>query len=343
MRSERISSISRPSCSSPGLSGAIDGLVVEDDRRCEHHLLAADEHRPDADVLAAGRDRPRPLRRLQQRQEPALGHRQHGVRRHQGVPQRLLPRPDGRGGRVLDPGAHPQHVRAGEDLRGEVQHRVERLTLAHDPADGRACGVADRLLGALGRDPDRDALLARGQPRHVHRGVDLHLDGLVPAEQPLPGDRELRDRGEPVALGALHRLALDVQEPHPDVQDGAVPGFEQHLCLVRRRFPALGPARRHQHAELPAHLVLRGGRPVRVEQVALEQHCVGDAEGGVEDCHSSTPACLSSAAKAASHVGSAPRALNRCSASSVSRCTRIQPLPGKKRSINSRHTATGTR
>src|SRR6185369_684186 len=109
----------------------------------------------------------------------------------------------------------------------------------------------------------------------------------------------------------------------------------------------LGAWRRHQHAELPAHAVLRRGGAVRVEHVALEQDGVGDRAGGGERVgyrHGwSTPASLSRVVTVSSQLASMRSRRNRSSASSASERSRSQPVPGKCASISSRHVATGSR
>src|SRR4029453_3454328 len=86
-----------------------------------------------------------------------------------------------------------------------------------------------------------------------------------------------------------------------------------------------------------------------IEEVALVQDRVGDLAGQLEGgergvAHGpASRASLNSASRASSQVGRARTALKRCRASRVSRRTRAQPDPGKKGSMISRHTETGSR
>ena len=105
----------------------------------------------------------------------------------------------------------------------------------------------------------------------------------------------------------------------------------RHRRALRRRRARLG--RRHQHAELPAHLVLPRRRPVRIQHVALVEHGVGDRAGARRTGPRASRLLAGFLQELLDRVvpasASARAALNRVSASSVSRLSISHPLFGK--------------
>ncbi len=228
----------------------------------------------------------------------------------------------------------------------------DRPAAAHRPPGQPAGHGVDGLDPATPRALERRGQLAGQQPGQRDLDGHLLLGGLVPGDQLGAVDRQAGDlvEGPGLDVDRLDRLGLHVQEPdqHPD--HGGVLGLEQALGLGRPGLvgAALAPQPGHQHPELPAGLVLGRRGPVGIQQVALVEdgvgHLAGQLEGREGRAHCLvSPASLNSASRASSQVGRARTALKRCSESSVSRRTRIQPPPGKKRSMISRHTATGSR
>ena len=162
----------------------------------------------------------------------------------------------------------------------------------------------------------------------------LVFDCLVPLDPCRVVDGERHGRAEAATVDRLLDAAvLDVQATHAHVQPWRAPGIDDALGAQR---PPLGAveldlALRHEHAELPAQLVLASRGAVRVEDVALVEHGVGDRSGSGEPVpsHSPAPASLSRTSNVSSHVTSARRALNRARSSSTWRLTLTHPLFGK--------------
>ena len=333
-------------------------VVVEDDRRGQHGVapaLVADQHRPGVEVAAGLGGRLGPLRRVEQGQEHPLVDPEQAVGRDQRVPQghapvggRVVP-----GAGVLQPEAQPdQAVGPLQALGRQPDRAQDRPAVAHCPPGQPAGHGVDGLDPATPRALERRGQLAGQQPGQRDLDGHLLLGGLVPGDQLGAVDRQAGDlvEGPGLDVDRLDRLGLHVQEPdqHPD--HGGVLGLEQALGLGRPGLvgAALAPQPGHQHPELPAGLVLGRRGPVGIQQVALVEdgvgHLAGQLEGREGRAHClASPASLNSASRASSQVGRARTALKRCSESSVSRRTRIQPPPGKKRSMISRHTATGSR
>jgi hypothetical protein len=234
---------------------------------------------------------------------------------------------------------------------GDGEGGLQGLAGPEYPAGDGAGGVGQELRRLLARPgPDRD-LPAFQQVGEGEAQVDLLLDRLLEADVLDPVDPQAVDVGEPAAgQGLLDCLRLHLEEAEAQLQDGVLAGFEQALGLLVERFraAALGPALRGEDPELPAHLVLRRRGAVRVENVALVQHGVGDLAGGLE-AHSATsglpaaPASWSRAVSVSSQLVNARWDLYRASASNVSRSSLIQVLPGKCSPITSSHTLTGSR
>ena len=246
----------------------------------------ADQDRPEP-FLPAGFDRGfRPLRRVQHGQEVPGVDAEHEVSGQQRMPESVL------ADAVGVPRRRVVHLDA---QAGAAERPVERVDARGEDAGQRVCpffaGHVERRLGREFRKRQLE--------------VDLVLDGFVPREQ--------RPR---------------LQESHLDVQDRVGQRFQQALDARGRVLADLrrGVGRRHQHAPLPAHLVLPGRRAVRVEQVTLVEHGVADGAGLVSGVHG-PPA--SSCSIAASQVGMAFAALYLSSASTVSRGSLIHATFGK--------------
>src|SRR4029079_13200292 len=103
----------------------------------------------------------------------------------------------------------------------------------------------------------------RGRAVEREAEVDLLYVAFVPG----------RARGVAVAAGELQEAALSGQ-----ARGGSgAGGLDQTLRLLPPAIvvpPALAPAARRHHAELPAHLVLGRRGAIGIERVALEQHGV---------------------------------------------------------------------
>ena len=137
------------------------------------------------------------------------------------------------------------------------------------------------------------ALLVDGE-----HGVDLPRHALLPGEPPVVALPERVDR---LAAGTVDGPGAQVQEPQPHVEHRAGPALEQHLGA--RAVGLVGEAGRGEHPELPAQPVLLRRGAVGVEQVALEQHGVGD-RGDLVERGVHGRASFSSRSTVSSHVGS---------------------------------------
>ena len=150
-------------------------------------------------------------------------------------------------------------------------------------------------------DVERHGPLAAGRgARFVdeEHGVDLPRHAFVPGESPVVALAELVDRA---AAGIVDGPGAQVQESQPHVQHGTGPALEQHLGA--RVVGFVGEALRREHPELPAQPVLLRRGTVGVEQVALEQHGVGD-RGDLVERGVHGRASFSSRSTVSSHVGS---------------------------------------
>ena len=173
----------------------------------------ADQHRPGADVLAALRLGPQVLRRIGQRHELAVLDMEHGVRRAEGLPQRLLTR---------------RHPRTG--------------------SSSRSCTVTRCRSCAIGSDPDRHG--PAQLPPAAHEGARARAVRIVTSSSSLaPAGMSIGDltRAPSIAISrsvassqatccsAVHDQLLDrlapaastsvalhhVQEPHPHLERGS--------------------------------------------------------------------------------------------------------------------------
>ena len=235
-------SISPPSNRSPGDSGRDPRMVLEDDRRREHRVVA-DEHRPRADVLAA--------RRLRRRHEAPADEQR--VRRAQRVPQRLLA------------DRSPTH---GVVLRIVTVSRGPSTSTSTTPASAveRERPRPDRALDALLQEAHRDLDVVRVA---LQQHLRAHQTRVVRVQRG-PGGRE--DAAErPPALVLQRRAAVRPQHValvHDRVRERAqvahspsalqrvVPGRERVARLVGRQ---------------PVEALLAQPHPRRAAEVALHR------------------------------------------------------------------------
>ena len=185
--------------------------------------------------------------------------------------------------------------RRADDPSGDVTVRVEDRLESAPPSKARTARVPRPDL----EEPER-------------REVDGPVDRLVPFHIELAADLEAADAGEV-------RPSTSPPVQRASTTSGAGPAGTGCECRARepvppRRGTRSGPTNRsepssslnlagHEHAELPAHLVLPRRRPVGVEHVALVEDGIGDRLRRREavaspDAHSpSSPACFSSCSK----------------------------------------------
>ena len=318
-------------------------VVREDDRAREQQVrapLRPGEHRPGVPVVQLAGRGEGPLGRVGGREERARGDGDQGVRGDERRPQRDLARGAvGAGGVVDDVDAQAQDVvRPGQRLGGDDEPPVQRQAAPLDAAAG------DGLDGVLRGEREGHGVLAR--PVDGDRGIDLPGHALLPGEVPVVAVDQLVDGA---AVGVVDGPGAQLQEPQSQVQDGAGAAVEQDLGAGAVRL--VGEPGRGEDAELPPQAVLLRRGAVGVEQVALEEHGVGDAGGLVERGGAGRPcpgalvtAPPSAAAPPCRPTSAAPAAERYArSASRVSRRSRTQPASGKCASIAARHTATGSR
>ena len=192
-------------------------------------------------------------------------------------------------------------------------------------------GVLDRRVGHRAGAwiaVEVDLVLDRLVPRHPLDAVDVDDLGRLEAS---PSGRPPRRRdAAPGGSGCARRRAA------------SPPGSTTTSVRIDERSEPLGRGvrRRREHAELPAQLVLPGRGPVRVQHVALVEHGVGDGARRRRSGRRRRPVGAavtrppprppSAAARRPRPRSAGPAAaLNRVSASSVSRRSRSQPLFGK--------------
>ena len=273
-------------------------MVVQDDRRRQHHADLVGrwpQHREDAVVHAGFRQRPRPLRRVQQGEEPPVLHLEQLVRGHERVPQPGGPVRAGgalRGGAVLDAdGDHGDGVRRLGVLHPGDHADPHRLPGPHQTAHDTA--LVAQLLG-LGAPVHLEGPVGRFG-RHIER--DLLFPGLVPRDVGRLADVQRADRLEGVTDPALHGALLHLEEPS-DQAHRRLSAVDEHLAGVRRTLARVECHDRlgHQHPPLPAHHVLRRAGPVGVEHVALVEHRVGHAARRLERRWCGHPSASSSRA-----------------------------------------------
>lgn len=159
----------------------------------------------------------------------------------------------------------------------------------------------------------------------------LTFHGLIPGEVGRFGHPQFADGFERVAHPTLHGAVLQVQEPHHDVQRGIGSRVQQQVGTERVVLTesAFGCPGRAQYTELPAGLVLPGRGAVRVEQVTLVEHRVGDGAGMIPSGFHRSSLASHSSSVIASSKPSSPRADRKvASASKVSRVRRSQPAAG---------------
>ena len=313
-------------------------VVVEDDRRAQHHaglVVRPRQHREDAVVLARRHESLRPLRRVEQGHERRAVDLEQHVAGDQRAAQPL--RPVGR--------RHPASCGAVLDGQGQQGDGVRR----HRPLDrgGHAHGERSRRAPAGRRGRPRP----RRPPAPTGRRSCPRRAGRRARARPRPPRPRARRRcprrpacSTRPAVVVLDRPVLHVQEPDGGPQRGGVAVDDdgrpapRPLGLVESH--GVG---RHQHAPLPAHLVLRRARAVRVEHVPLVEHGVRD-RAGLRRARASRVR-LARAAAPPPRPSRPARACPRYAARSsyADRLRRSHAWPGKCASIASRQTATGIR
>ena len=223
----------------------------------------------------------------------------------------------------------PQPDGSPRRLGRPVDHALDRPAGPDDPPRDRA-GAVVRVLD-LARAGQRERVLASVGRIDRHRDgrqVDDRLHGLVPGHQLLAVEDDPRRRPEAadrVDVRDLHGACLQLERAHADLDPGrhrpairARGQLDRQLGLLR---PGLRPVTerertRHHDAELEPHAVLRRARAVRVEQVSLVEHRVGDPLDGLERHAGCTSRAGAASAAAPSSGSAAP-----CPASSSSRST----------------------
>ena len=278
VRRVRISSFSSPSNRLIVLSGASCGwsarMIGEESSRSERSAGPASTGQvcslTQAAVAAAAhcggsvRDRKVPGRDGEQR-----------VRGDQRVAQQLLARRVRRAVAVVDHvEAQPVHqVGPGQVGRGDHDPAGDRPALAQQ-LPGRGAVRRAQLLDLAGRGKsDGHGLRAGEQLVQSQHRVQLPRHPLLEAQLPDPVDDQLVDR---LPVGGVRGAGLQLQAAQPQLQLAAAGSgrLQQALGAVAGRLGAV--AGRGEHAELPAQPVLLRRGAVGVEQVALEQHGVGD-------------------------------------------------------------------
>ena len=232
-------------------------------------------------------------------------------------------------GPVLDP---DRDLRDGVRRLG-VLHLRDHSHLERDPGPDQPADhtvLVAELLGlrpaldlevpvrGLGGHLDRELMLARLVPRDVRRVADVQRPrGFVAVPDP-----------------ALDRALLHLEEPHGDPHRRG-PAVDEHLAAVEGAFAGVegDDVLGHQHAPLPAHLVLRGGGAVGVQHVALVEHRVGQAAGAREavGCRAHSPASSSSAAIVSSQPTSPRRPGRRPAVRRTGDRDAARPAPGSAR------------
>ena len=229
-------SISPPSNRSPGLSGAIARVVLQDDRRGEHRVGARPARRPAPATCpsfshASAAARSAAGGSVSETNAPPVAS-QHGVGRAERPPQRLLAvaalprrRVGDRHRQPPQPSADGARRRPRPPRRARCQRRIER-------AGAAAVGVAQVLaLGARGdRRSPRAAAHARSSRQPGRR--DLALDRLVPREVALAADRRARRPARARRPRRARRGADDVQEAHAHLDRRVRPPSSRHSVRI---------------------------------------------------------------------------------------------------------------
>ena len=234
------------------------------------------------------------------------------------------------GGRV--PAAHVLEPDADLDqaiveaLGRQLDGSGQRPALPDDAS--RSIRAGDRLDFASARELESD------RPLTVQIRGELHLalQAFVPGGPEPAAGFQRRDGAEPGPAGRLlDDPSLQLEEPHLPAQPAGAGRLDQALGLAPGVLaaPALAPCARRQHAELPAHLVLRRRRAVRIEDVTFVEHRIRDLPRALEAHCSVSPASLRSEIISWSQLGTARRPLQRIRRLKVSVCSRSQPELGK--------------
>ncbi len=331
------------------VTGALGGhfrMVVEDDRGGQDQVVPH-QHRVDALAPTRGGRRRRGVGGIEEGDEGGVVRGHHDVQSQQGVAQRPVPATARtvRGGGVLDGDSHPYQVRPAVGRHGTHPDLTGHpVTATHQPARSRPLPRHNRLGLRAGVELERmtRALGHHGRQRQRSE-VEGAVDGLIPGHMGGPVHLEAFRRNEPGALGPgvtarrLDGSLLLLQEADPDRHGGGRSGADQALGAGRRSLGGVvgAPCRGHEHAELPADLVLGRGGAVGIEHVPLVEDGVGHrlgraepiADGNGHGTVSATAAKRCSMAR--SQVGRPREARNRWSSSNVRRSIRSQALFGK--------------
>ena len=274
-------------------------LVVEDDRRRQHDVaVRSDEHRERAVVAATGDCLGGAVRWLEQRHERAVVDGEQGVHGDERVAgdvvarrARIAPVGD-----VLDADGDGE-VRpwAVGPARLDAHHTVDGLPGPHGPAGnvaGRRREVVDRTAG---REVDGYLPTGVGCRQQIQFGRSSARVRLPRPTRPMSRRRRQSDSvglKRPPSIASSMRRCWTCRQRTRTCSRGDAPGIDDALGAQRPPLGAveLGLALRHEHAELPAQLVLAGRGAVRVEDVALVEHGIGDRPGGGEPVPAHSPA-----------------------------------------------------
>ena len=225
-------------------------------------------------------------------------------------------------------------------LRGD--RAVQRPAAANDTPAGLVASVAQRLERLFVAERDRHDRVAVVPRLQTNR--NLAFDAFVKRQIRLPARFQLPHRLVRQAVPPFDLTRFDLQKAHERLDVRVRAALQEDLRL---RFGGLAGSRscvrlRHDHAELPAYPVLARRGRVRIEDIALVQHRIGNVERRRKVVHRCAFARSISRCIAASQVGKPVEILYRRSSSKRSRSTRIHAELGNDASTASRHTDTGS-
>ena len=263
--------------------------MIGDDSTTRVVALRPDEHRERALVAAAGhRRRARSSGGSSSDTKAPSSTRQERVHGDERAGQH----------RVAVGAASPHHVGGVLDLDGHLRrsasgavgprgrhadHAVDAPRRAHRPPDERA-GGPDRASSSLVVGGEAMIGARRGRRPRAAGGTVRGRSRARPPRPTAPTGRRRRRGCRPArsrrGVARLDGTVLHLQAAHAHGCSGRRRRDRPRpRCASTTRSDAFGGGvgRRHEHAELPAQLVLPGRRPVRVEHVALVEDGVGDA------------------------------------------------------------------
>ena len=265
-------------------------MVVEDDRRREHHGVGlVDEHRPGALVVARRERRP-PRPRADRAGTGTRRPRPRAAcapRRASGAPSSSLDAPGCDqlvvfstvtpsatkcagprrpvGGHVHD-ARHRAHARAPPGQRCRTRPQGPRCRCPPGSTNGNAVGSPRGSTEIGGRSISCSTASSHG----THIASPTTSSSTGPIHSPAADCRS--------SAAALH-----LQAPHSSHAGlGASPGSIDALgarTTIAHDGSCCDLGRRHEHAELPADLVLPRRGSVRIQDVALVENGVGDRAG----------------------------------------------------------------